>query len=227
MSVPPRNPQIEGGGPPSPRWRRPRALLAAAAALAVGGGIALGVLVTGDTRSTPPPTHSTQPVRPSPTPTRIPGRNPHSSPPWGFVGAGWQDYCYRQLSRPSGYAQKFVPDSEQCPTGTTRITGLDQIAAAARAGADVARLPATWGSIQPRPPAPPTVQAGAGSIGSPLSSVIARCFGRASGLWWLLRGPRCGREPRVGTGRTRARLRPACSRHRRITSRNGERSCGA
>jgi hypothetical protein len=78
----------------------------------------------------------------------VPSRNPPSSPPWGFTGGGWSDYCYR----PGGAPLSFVPDTEPCAEGTTRVTGLTQVDATAQAGADVDRLLAAWGIVEPRAP---------------------------------------------------------------------------
>jgi hypothetical protein len=48
--------------------------------------------------------------------------------------------------------QQPVSDAQRCRPGSRRISGLTQIALTARAGADVDRLEAAWGTIEPLPP---------------------------------------------------------------------------
>jgi hypothetical protein len=120
-------------------------LIALVAVAMVGCGVALAVLLS----SGESPRPSTPPTAPGST---IPGRNVTSSPPWGLSGSGWSDYCYRQVEAPPGFTQQRVADTEPCPEGTTQFTGMLQIALTARAGADVDRLGALWGAIQPTPP---------------------------------------------------------------------------
>src|SRR3954447_19858217 len=76
--------------PPRPR----RGLIAIAALVAVGGGIALALLLH-DGGQPPPSGPSRAPVSQSTAPkVSFPKRNPPQSPPWGFTGLGWQDVCY-------------------------------------------------------------------------------------------------------------------------------------
>lgn len=137
---------MSGSGPPRDgptRWRGRRAAFAAAALLAAAG-IAVAVLLLSGGPAQRAPT-----VAPT---VSVPARNPTSSPPWGLSGSGWSDLCYRPTDAPPGFAQEYVSDSEPCPDGTTRLGGRRQIALTAQAGADVDRLGATWGSVEPRPP---------------------------------------------------------------------------
>jgi len=133
--------------PESPRIRpRNRALIAAGLLAATAVGVTLAIVLSAGEESPAP--------APAPPPSvSIPVHNPTSSPPWGFTGGGWADYCYRP-----GAPLTYVSDPEPCPAGATRFTGLDQIALTAGAGADVDRLQATWGTIEPRPPGQATPQ---------------------------------------------------------------------
>ncbi len=128
------------------RPRPPSALIVAGATLAAGCGIAAAILaLTGGSSSAP--------RRPPPADLsrlRVPARNPHSSPPWGFTGGGWGDLCYRRTTAPAPPLRP-VSDTQPCPPGDTRISARAQIALTARAGADVDRLGTTWGTIEPRP----------------------------------------------------------------------------
>jgi hypothetical protein len=123
-------------------------MIAACAVLVVGGGIALAVLLSSGGAAPP----SSRSAPPAPT---VPSHNAPSSPPWGFTGSGWSDYCYRTTATAPGYTQEAVPDTQPCPRGATRITGMTQIGLTAQAGADVDRLGTSWGSIEPRAPGQP------------------------------------------------------------------------
>ena len=140
-----------------------RTLIALGALAAVAAGVTLAVLLSSGHESTPPPS----PPVPS---VSVPSHNPTSSPPWGFTGGGWSDYCYRPSEAPPGYTQGYVPDAQPCGEGATRVTGLTQIAEAARAGADVDRLLAAWATVEPRAPGQPAPQNGARFNWEPLTS---------------------------------------------------------
>ena len=133
--------------------------------LAVGGGIALAVVLTrggGEPASSPSPvalpttTHPTTTPPPSttaPSPqVGVPPHNRPQSPPWGFNGSGWLDICYGPVATPGTSRAQRAPGGRPCRPGSTRITGATQIAVTARAGADTDRLEALWSSIEPLPP---------------------------------------------------------------------------
>jgi polysaccharide biosynthesis protein PslG len=115
-----------------------------ALALVIAAAVAL-LLVLDASRSSQP--------QPSSTPEGGQAQIPRSpqAPPWGFVG-NWQDYCYRTLSRPPGYAAEPVMKGERCPGGSARFGAVQQIELTARAGATIARLGLFWGAVEPKPP---------------------------------------------------------------------------
>ncbi len=123
-----------------------------AALVAVGGGIALALLLRGGGQpagSGPSPAPVPQSTAPS---VSFPKHNPPQSPPWGFTGTGWQDICYGPVATSGASKAPRVPEGHPCRPGSTRITGATQIALTARAGADSDRIEALWGSIEPLPP---------------------------------------------------------------------------
>jgi hypothetical protein len=129
-------------------------VIAVAVALAVGGGIAIVVLLAGGEEPAPPspqPAPPPQATAPSPE-LRAPSHNPRQSPPWGFTGNGWPDLCYGPVATPGASKLQGVPDAQPCRPGSNRITEATQVALTARAGADVDRLDATWSAIEPLPP---------------------------------------------------------------------------
>jgi len=128
----------------APTWLRRAVPIVVGTALACGAAVALVVLLTGGGVSLP-----ALPPKPE---VRVPSRNTPSSPPWGFTGSGWTDLCYLPVPA-DAHPLRSVPDSQPCPSGSQRFTGLTQIALTAGAGADVDRLGTTWGTIQPLPPA--------------------------------------------------------------------------
>src|SRR5204863_2794869 len=71
---------------------------------------------------------------------------------WGFSGTDWLDICYGPVPAPGISRAQRAPDARPCRPGSTRITGADQIALTARAGADTDRIQALWTSIEPLPP---------------------------------------------------------------------------
>ncbi len=132
--------------------RRRRGLIVIAALVAVGGGIALAVLLRGGGQPAPSGS-SPVPVPQSTAPSvTFPKHNRPQSPPWGFTGTGWLDICYGPVATPGASKAPRVPEGQPCRPGSTRITGADQIALTARAGADTDRIEALWSSIEPLPP---------------------------------------------------------------------------
>ncbi len=132
--------------------RRRRRLTPIAALVALGGGIALALLLRGGGQpasSGPSPAPVTQSTAPS---VSLPKHNPLQSPPWGFTGTGWRDICYGPVATPGASKAPRVPEGQPCRPGSTRITGATQIALTARAGADSDRIEALWGAIEPLPP---------------------------------------------------------------------------
>jgi hypothetical protein len=127
-------------------------VIAIGAIAAVAAGVTLAVLLS--TGEAPRPSAPAPPSAPPPPPS-VPSHNPPSSPPWGFGAGGWLDYCYRTAATPSGYVRQYVPDTQPCAEGTSRITGISQIDLTAQAGADADRLGQAWASIEPRPPGQP------------------------------------------------------------------------
>ena len=85
------------------------------------------------------------------SPEQLPSAGSLQAPPWGFMG-NWQDYCYRPVATPPGYAVHTLNPGESCSARATRFTTAQQLELVARAGATTARLPVSWAKVESRAP---------------------------------------------------------------------------